>query len=275
MKRIAGIVLYNPEVERLKENIGAIIPQVDELLLVENGSCDTSFLNQFEDIEKVVIIRNNGSKGVAYALNQILEYASINGYEWALTLDQDSVCPDNLINLYSEYIDDETVGMICPRVKDRNFGEIEYSCQLRSQIVDSAITSASMLRISAWRDCGGFWNDLFIDMVDFDICWSLQEKGYKIVQVNDTVLYHEIGHGKMVRFRGKDVAIYNHSPFRDYYIVRNSIAVGRKHGRLVQCTRWIAKRFFLINRYEKDIFRKDLNMFLGLIHGFCGRLGRR
>ncbi|MCQ2129999.1 MAG: hypothetical protein MJY94_01240 [Bacteroidales bacterium] len=34
MRIIAGIVLYNPEVERLNENVAAILPQVNELLIL-------------------------------------------------------------------------------------------------------------------------------------------------------------------------------------------------------------------------------------------------
>lgn len=273
MKRIAGIVLYNPEVDRLKENMAAIMPQVDELLLVENGSHDASFLNQFEGIEKVVIIRNNASKGIAYALNQILEYAYSRGYEWALTLDQDSVCPNNLIAEYEKYVGFDLVGMICPLISDRNVGQLEWSGEREYDIVDACITSASLVNVNAWRLVGGFWNELFIDMVDFDICWSLKEHGFRIIRVNNVLLSHEVGNGKKVHFRGKDVGVYNHSPLRDYYIIRNSIAVGRRHHRLGQCARWCLKRVYLINRYESKLFTKNLYMIKGVFHGLIGRLG--
>lgn len=38
MRVLAGIVLYNPEIGRLQENIDAIYQQVDTVLLIENGS---------------------------------------------------------------------------------------------------------------------------------------------------------------------------------------------------------------------------------------------
>ena len=44
-----GIVLYNPDIPRLRENISAIKPQVDKVVLIENGSKDTSYLKEFED----------------------------------------------------------------------------------------------------------------------------------------------------------------------------------------------------------------------------------
>ena len=38
MKYIAGIVLYNPDLGRLKENIESICKQVDKVILIDNGS---------------------------------------------------------------------------------------------------------------------------------------------------------------------------------------------------------------------------------------------
>ena len=37
-KTMAGIVLFNPDLERLNENISAVITQVDNVLLVDNNS---------------------------------------------------------------------------------------------------------------------------------------------------------------------------------------------------------------------------------------------
>ena len=90
---LAGIVLYNPDEDRLVENIQAVVGQVDETILIDNNS------SNIEKIKKRVnelnyninIIENSKNNGIAFALNQILEYAIDNNYEWFLTLDQDSV----------------------------------------------------------------------------------------------------------------------------------------------------------------------------------------
>lgn len=86
---MAGIVLYNPDIDRLKENIKCILPQVDTLLLVENGSSDTSYINDLTNINKILMVKNQKSMGIAYALNQILGYGYSHGFKWVLTLDQD------------------------------------------------------------------------------------------------------------------------------------------------------------------------------------------
>ena len=54
MTRIAGIVTYNPELLRLKENIEHVICQVDMLLIYDNGSKNSndieSIINDFPNI---------------------------------------------------------------------------------------------------------------------------------------------------------------------------------------------------------------------------------
>ena len=180
MMIIAGIVLYNPDISRLKENISAIRPQVDKVVLIENGSSDLTYLDSFShDLELIV---NNENMGIAYALNQVLQYSQEQGAEWALTLDQDSVVPYNLIETYSRLSSLSNVGMISCKIVDRNCGE---TSELKSKTsgyeeVPMCITSASMLKVSAWKEVGGFANEFFIDSVDFDMCFSLKENGYRI-----------------------------------------------------------------------------------------------
>ena len=49
MKYIAGIVLYNPDLGRLKENIESICKQVDKVILIDNGSDN---IREIEDLIK-------------------------------------------------------------------------------------------------------------------------------------------------------------------------------------------------------------------------------
>ena len=116
MKYIAGIVLYNPDLGRLKENIESICKQVDKVILIDNGSDN---IREIEDLIKeylnCILLKNGENMGIAYALNQILKYAYENDVKWFLTLDQDSVCSRNLINTYSKYID------ICINLKKRGY----------------------------------------------------------------------------------------------------------------------------------------------------------
>lgn len=263
MKVLAGIVLYHPDPVRLAENIAAVRGQVDALAVWDNGGMDKSLL----PADTVILSENGKNVGIATALNRLCAYAHENGFDWILTLDQDSVVPAGLMAGYAPYTADPAVGMLCPCILDRNYGTMEYDRGSGSEtdVVDVCITSASLLRLSAWEAVGGFWDDLFIDMVDFDICWSLQEKGYQVLRVNSQVLYHEIGNSRKVRFLGKENVVFNHAPLRCYYMARNTLAVGRRHGRIQKCRRMAAKRILLVNLFEKQKWAKGRMMLKGLL----------
>ena len=100
----AGIVLYNPDIERLSENIDSIISQVDKVILVDNGSSNINEVKQNFCSDKISFIFNEKNKGIATALNQLAIEAGNSGYTWILTLDQDSVCQSGLIEKYKKYI---------------------------------------------------------------------------------------------------------------------------------------------------------------------------
>ena len=122
MKIVAGIVLYNPDEKRLLENIAKIIHQVDKVICIDNNSKNINEIASKlkSKYQKIEIIYNNENKGIAYALNQILNYAYENQYEWFLTLDQDSVVEKDLINTYLRYINEHKVAMLILRLKRKN-----------------------------------------------------------------------------------------------------------------------------------------------------------
>ena len=85
MAYVAGIVVFNPDMVRLKENIEAIIPQVETVIVIDNGSKDENEIPSFlEAYKSTVCIRNAENMGIAKALNQIVNKADELGYEWVL-----------------------------------------------------------------------------------------------------------------------------------------------------------------------------------------------
>lgn len=267
MSVVAGIVVYHPDWGRLYDNIKAVQPQVDRIIIFNNGTEDVS--SRFPGI--TVLDQDGANIGIASALNAICLYAIQQGFDWILTLDQDSVAPLGLMDGYVPYLTDSSIALLCPAIRDRNYGSMDYDVNNNSQgadEVDACITSGSLLRLSAWERIHGFWDELFIDMVDFDLCWSLREAGYRILRVNNQSMLHEIGKAKRVSLFGKDNVIYNHSPLRCYYMIRNTLVLGRKHHRQAQCRRWALKRIILINLYEKNRWAKDRMMLKGIFDSF-------
>ena len=273
---LAGIVLYNPDVSRLRENIEAILPQVEKLVLVDNGSQNIeTVIKEFGYLDGVETICFNQNLGIAAAQNKICAMAKFYNCDWAITLDQDSVVPQNLVEEYEKIINEPDVGMVCPKVIDRNFGEMDDGTEHYGvEDVPQCIASASAIRISAWEAVGGFFEPLFIDKVDFDICWSLQKCGYRILRTNAVEMLHEVGRGCVKYFWGKNRLILNHSPLRYYYMMRNAFIVGRRHHRLLRDLRMNMRLIYQVNVYETNRFQKNKMILIGLIHGLIGRTGK-
>lgn len=277
MKSIASIVTFNPDIKRFTQNIGAILPQVSEIIIIDNASIN--IMDIYLLIEKyntISIIENEKNKGIAIALNQAAEYALKKGYKWIITLDQDSVAPDNLVFTYSKFADCNDIGIVCCKIVDRNFGELQEQKRKTKgyEEVPMCITSASMMNLNAWKQVGGFDEKMFIDSVDFDICLSMCEHGFKIIRTYDTALLHEVGHSEIRRLLGKEYQIYHHSPLRYYYMVRNGIYLGKKHHFIARAVYRAFRLFFLVILFENNKFNKAKMMFLGFYHAIIHRYGK-
>ena len=258
-KTLAGIVLFNPDVERLRMNIDVIKPQVDTLILIENGSSDLSYRAKLKDYKDVVYIQNQQSKGLAYALNQILGYAYSHGYAWALTLDQDSVPSSNMVEEYKRLVADD-IGIIGCWIEDRNF-KYDHSWGIQRGVIELrwVITSASFTNVQAWLKSGGFDTDMFIDWVDWDIGEAMHKAGYRIIRTYKTKLLQELGHNtRLVKVRKHTMQIMNQSPFRYYHFFRNRFYMARKYKHISYWNSMYENCFqiYSILRYEHHRWRK-------------------
>ena len=76
MKISAGIVLFEPDILRLKQNVEAIKTDVEHIFLVDNGSKNINEVKSiFENDSKISFILNEENLGIAKALNQLCEIA--------------------------------------------------------------------------------------------------------------------------------------------------------------------------------------------------------
>lgn len=231
MKILAGIISYNPDLARLRENILAIAGQAEHTLVIDNASENGENVRKLiAGMERVSLRSNTENLGVAAALNQIFTYAGERGFEGVLTLDQDSVCSAGLIERYVSCLD-ETVGMLTCVIKDRNvaFAEFGNERQTEPEEVWRIINSGAFCPVSVFREVGGFDERLFIDWVDFDFCARVREAGYSLIRIPFQGLLHELGDARIVSLLGRRVVILREAPLRVYYRTRNMLYVTKQH----------------------------------------------
>ena len=218
---IAGIVTYNPEMDRLKSNILSIVKQADKVIVIDNDSLNKSeIIRLLKDInnESIRFISNDANMGIAYAMNQIGDAAVEERSDFFMTLDQDSIADEDMLDKMLLLFDDPKVGGVAP---DLNLSPVSKSNNI--ELVQGAISSGFVVRTELWKEIGGFWDFLFIDEVDYEFSFQIRRKGYKILRRHDVSINHIIGESfEKIVFHHKFHPT-NHSAFRRYYIARNNI----------------------------------------------------
>jgi rhamnosyltransferase len=95
----------------------------------------------------------------------------------------------------------------------------------------TAITSGSLVSLSAFRAVGGLRDDFFIDCVDHEYCLRARAHGYRVMITSKPVMEHPIGNFTYHRWLGRTVRTTNHPPARQYFMSRNLLILAREYGR--------------------------------------------
>ena len=230
MDVLGGIVTFNPDISLLMSCVEALVRTCKQVVIIDNGSLNVKEVMSFSS-NKIYIVDNKANLGIAKALNQIFEFARESGFEWVLTLDQDTIIPDIILCEAEKLIKlDDHIGVVCPRIHDVISGETWPKANDSTKLiyVNRCITSGSVNSVRAWEKIGGFDEYLFIDEVDHDFCYRLNKNGFKICLANNLVIDHKLGETQVRKVFGKKMYIRNHSAFRKYYICRNIVYLSRK-----------------------------------------------
>lgn len=246
---IAAItVLFEPEaigLENIISNIRSYSEYCRKIYIIDNSS--KSHKQITETINNAIYISNKNAGGIAGAQNRGCQQALDDGFEWVLTMDQDSYFDKEQIQNYifyvNEYINkDKSTVLFGPRIKNLN-ETIFWTKQIRFKILsplkrkllgkkytpkfipdieekERLISSGNILNLHAWKDVNGFDEFLFIDQVDYDLCHKLKRNGKKIIQFNKIYLNHRNGEKQKFTLLIKHQASY--STFRLYHIFRNT-----------------------------------------------------
>lgn len=262
---VAGMVtLYNSE-QHIIHRIGTYIQQVDKLYVVDNSEKANAELikaikNSYHTVQ---YISNEGNEGIAYALNVGASAAIRDGYEYLLMMDDDSEAPADLVAqlvAIAAKPDWGQVGIVAAQSDPKGQGTREVEAL-------TAITSGSLLNLSAYQAVGPFIDELFIDWVDHEYCFRLREKGYCVLIANQVRLNHRLGLFLQKKLFGLvPVRWRSHSPTRLYYKFRNSLYVLNLYRRQLPYSFVVPVYYELIRDVGKVLFvEQEKRTYLKLI----------
>lgn len=285
MKEIFAIlVTYNPVLTELDYLISRLERQV-QCIVICNNSDDSIEM----DRDKIKVFNLNENIGIARAQTIGMEWAFHNGADFILQIDQDSIPAENMVEkLYAAYISvtdkGYRVGLVGPQDYDKTTGEVgsarlkkvEPILNTQCVSVDATLSSGSLIPKAVFNEVGTMMGGLFIDIVDYEYCWRLRDKGYIVLRNNEATLAHRLGEGRKKIFGLFIVGVP--SPFRHYYAVRNTIYLIRySYPPLYWRLTAVPKILFMIIVYPFFLDRGFIRfkfMLKGLYHGLVGRLGR-
>lgn len=247
MKISSVTILYNFN-EDVINNIKTYENFVDEVILIDNSDEKKYFERYKKDIEKYTYISMGENTGIAKALNEGINYSKKKGYEWVLTMDQDSCLTRNIIDEYKNIINkkkDEKIVILSPvyvfdRKKNKKFQgtkEIDYVMQ-----------SANLLNIKRFLDIGEFKEEFFIDVVDYEFCLRARKKGYKIISCGEIEVIHNPGITKESKLLKIKYGYCN--KFRIYYQARNLLWTAKEYKN-------IKMLFILLYKFTKIVLFFD------------------
>ncbi|MEW5844984.1 MAG: glycosyltransferase family 2 protein [Bacteroidota bacterium] len=220
-------------------------PLVDvQIVVADNGSTDGSLevLEGFPSIRTILLDKNYGyTGGYNRALSQIEA-------QYYVLLNSDIETPMGWLEPMIAFMDkNPQVAACAPKLIDYNRRQyFEYAgaaggfidlfgypfCRGRilSEIeVDNgqydtampifwASGACMMVRSSCFWEVGGFDDDFFAHMEEIDLCWRLQNQGYSVYSVPQSVVYH-VGGGTLP----------NNNPFKLYLNYRNNLSMLHKN----------------------------------------------
>jgi rhamnosyltransferase len=201
------------------------------------------YVEELRRVKKIEYVTLGRNVGIAKALNDIARMALLKGYQYLLTMDQDSYFTSpNLDYMISLLMNDARIGIMSPVHCVKN--DLPEKVHGESEEILTTMTSGNLLNLKIWNTLGGFDEKLFIDYVDHEYCLRMNKNGYKVVRANHITLEHTVGDLKPRKFLFWTVRPLNHPPFRLFYQTRN--------------------RFYLKKIYGKDFpeyFRRDTKLY--------------
>lgn len=295
MNVVAVIVSYRPQLEDLGELLDALVPQVDSVVVVDNGSEDHfgDWLEKYH-AHSIHGIFLGSNTGVAAAQNVGIDWARRQGTDYVVLFDQDSLPAPDMVRCLVEAVQvkqaagckvaavgprylDERQDNPPPFIRVQGLKLLRQVCAKSNSIVDVdyLISSGCLIPMSTLDAVGVMREWLFIDYVDIE--WGLRARhhGFQSYGVCSAHMQHSLG-DYPIEFFGKNIPL--HSPLRHYYHFRNAVFLYKEpwvplNWKLVDGWRLCLKYVFY-SLFAKPRMAHLRMMTLGVWHGLVRKIGK-
>ena len=291
---------FNPDLSVLREQLSRTAPQVEQVIVVDNGSSAADSIRVLvEEFAKTHWFSLGENRGLGYAHNLGIGKALEEGAESVLILDQDTLPEADMVSVLAETLasssaSDSRVAAVGARYVGAQNSHPSFFVQFRRfrfkkcfcagggirQVIpaDVLISSGALFSASALREIGAMDEGLFIDHVDTEWFLRAHHRGWRSYGVCDAVMRHSLGERTFRVWLGRWRYLPIHKPFRYYYIYRNSVLLYR---RSYPTIRWkqtdilrLLMMFVMFAVFAGDRVENLKMMCRGIVDGFRDREGR-
>jgi len=280
--KLAGIViLYYPNTEIVIEHIRSYSSSLEKMFIYDNTeNPDQAFIDLIKKVEgNISYISTGTNEGIAKRLNEASHKARQEGYEFLLTMDQDSSFKPGDFKKYISLIQSSNNSNVA------QFGvnhqpDFTPAKELPEEAL-ALITSGSILNLSLTDKVGVFNEDFFIDFVDTEFSFRVIQNGYINLMFSNIELNHSLGtliEGRsLVSFKKSKRII--HSPIRVFYIVRNGLyLLFKAKGLSTFMKQEVIRSIKIIKNdliYHPQLIAVYKNLFLGVYYYIVNRMGKK
>ncbi|MEM2370842.1 MAG: glycosyltransferase family 2 protein [Candidatus Bathyarchaeia archaeon] len=279
----------------LRECLEALLTQtrpLDEIIVVDNASTDQTCAMLAERFPTVTIVALDENLGGAGGFAEGIKVAYAHGHDWIWLLDDDAIPhPEALMYLLKNVRTAQNskffIGSL-PRSKDSD--ELVWPVKVGKEWISNLTQIPSehfepdflpflglLIPAQAVVEVGLPRADFFVVLDDVEYCYRAKMKGYTLIGIPASVVYHPMPLRKSFRLFKRTVFVESLPPWKGYYDIRNRILLSLEYEGLMFCFKRLPILLFriILSLLYWGVKGNTLRLYArGLLDGLKGRTGK-
>ncbi|MBQ8158701.1 MAG: glycosyltransferase [Prevotella sp.] len=241
---VAFVITFYPDEQLLSENLHSFYKNVDRIVVWDNTPNGSAITREIAIDYKAEYLTENENKGISYVLNKAWIYAKNHGYDYLLTMDQDSIWKN-----FERYINIVTApgaphGIYGPEVR------MSKVCTTKTfEKTDFVITSGMLISIDILNQMNGYRSDFFVDGIDIEFCLRAKRNGIPTYRIRNCKMEQRFGTPQTVLILG----IENHTTNYPWYRIKEIMKCHVLFLRHYPCSILLRKRIIMTYFWKQPL----------------------